>query len=268
MSGSLRLPAARFGGRRGRGRGPGGAGCGGCRPRRRRRGLLVLAGSGPGCWPWFWSWLLAAAVLLLVLLVAVLACWCPAVLAVLRFCVWPVLLAGPAVLALVLASGRWLWSPGRRRPAGGPGCAALARGALGLPSGCAPVAARCAPAGRSRAAGRPAAGPGAGRALGLGGRVCSTAGCRRAGRWCGSPGARCRRRLAGAAAALAGGCRPPDWAALIASTSCAFFMEPAPVMPMPPAIALRSASSMELSPPPRFLRGAPRRRLRIEVSVT
>ena len=42
----------------------------------------------------------------------------------------------------------------------------------------------------------------------------------------------------------------------MASTSCAFFMEPAPVMPRPPAIALRSASSMELSPPPRFFAGA------------
>ena len=50
--------------------------------------------------------------------------------------------------------------------------------------------------------------------------------------------------------------RWPPWAALIASTSCAFFMEPAPLMPMPPAIALRSASSMELSPPPRFFAGA------------
>ena len=45
------------------------------------------------------------------------------------------------------------------------------------------------------------------------------------------------------------------WAALIASTSWAFFIEPAPAMPMPPAIDLRSASSMELSPPPRFLAG-------------
>ena len=39
----------------------------------------------------------------------------------------------------------------------------------------------------------------------------------------------------------------------MASTSCAFFMEPAPEMPMPAAIDLRSARSMELSPPPRFL---------------
>jgi len=46
---------------------------------------------------------------------------------------------------------------------------------------------------------------------------------------------------------------PPDWAALIASTSCAFFMEPAPRIPRPPAIDFRSASSMELSPPDRFL---------------
>ena len=48
-------------------------------------------------------------------------------------------------------------------------------------------------------------------------------------------------------------CAAPVWAALIASTSCAFFMPPAPAMPMPPAIDFRSASSMELSPPPRFL---------------
>jgi hypothetical protein len=39
---------------------------------------------------------------------------------------------------------------------------------------------------------------------------------------------------------------------LIASTSWAFFMEPAPTIPMPAAIDLRSAISMELSPPPRF----------------
>ena len=38
----------------------------------------------------------------------------------------------------------------------------------------------------------------------------------------------------------------------MASTSCAFFMEPLPAMPMPPAIALRSASSIALSPPVRF----------------
>ena len=47
--------------------------------------------------------------------------------------------------------------------------------------------------------------------------------------------------------------RAPVWAALMASTSCAFFMLPAPAMPMPPAIDFRSAISMELSPPPRFL---------------
>jgi hypothetical protein len=39
---------------------------------------------------------------------------------------------------------------------------------------------------------------------------------------------------------------------LIASTSCGFFMEPAPLMPRPPAIAFRSATSMVLSPPLRF----------------
>ena len=49
---------------------------------------------------------------------------------------------------------------------------------------------------------------------------------------------------------------PGDWAALIASTSCAFFMEPAPAIPMPAAMDFRSAISMELSPPPRFF-GAP-----------
>ena len=59
---------------------------------------------------------------------------------------------------------------------------------------------------------------------------------------------------------VAGLAGPPDWAALIASISCAFFIEPAPEMPMPPAIAFRSASSMELSPPPRFLAEARRQR--------
>jgi hypothetical protein len=44
---------------------------------------------------------------------------------------------------------------------------------------------------------------------------------------------------------------------LIASTSWAFFMEPAPTIPMPAAIDLRSAISMELSPPPRFFGGFP-----------
>ena len=45
---------------------------------------------------------------------------------------------------------------------------------------------------------------------------------------------------------------PPDWAALMALTSSAFFIEPAPEIPRPPAIAFRSAISIELSPPPRF----------------
>ncbi len=54
-----------------------------------------------------------------------------------------------------------------------------------------------------------------------------------------------------------GGAPPPDWAALMASTSWAFFMLPEPEMPMLPAICLRSAISMELSPPPRFLGAAP-----------
>ena len=48
----------------------------------------------------------------------------------------------------------------------------------------------------------------------------------------------------------------PDCAPLIASMSWAFFMVAAPGMPMPAAIDFRSAISMELSPPPRFL-GAP-----------
>ncbi len=42
----------------------------------------------------------------------------------------------------------------------------------------------------------------------------------------------------------------------MASTSCAFFMEPVPRMPRPPAIDFRSASSMVLSPPDRFLGAA------------
>ena len=48
----------------------------------------------------------------------------------------------------------------------------------------------------------------------------------------------------------------PVCAALIASISWAFFMEPLPEIPMPPAIAFRSARSMELSPPERFLEAA------------
>ena len=50
---------------------------------------------------------------------------------------------------------------------------------------------------------------------------------------------------------------PPDCAALIASTSWAFFIELAPEMPMPPAIFLRSARSIELRPPPRFFVAGP-----------
>jgi hypothetical protein len=46
---------------------------------------------------------------------------------------------------------------------------------------------------------------------------------------------------------------PPAWEALMASTSWAFFMPAVPEMPMPRAIWRRSARSMELSPPPRFL---------------
>jgi hypothetical protein len=42
----------------------------------------------------------------------------------------------------------------------------------------------------------------------------------------------------------------PDWAARIASTSCAFFIVRAPLMPSPPAICLSSGSSLLLSPPP------------------
>ena len=38
----------------------------------------------------------------------------------------------------------------------------------------------------------------------------------------------------------------------MALTSSAFFIEPAPEMPRPPAIAFRSAISIELSPPLRF----------------
>ena len=49
---------------------------------------------------------------------------------------------------------------------------------------------------------------------------------------------------------------PPLWADLMASTSWAFFMELVPEIPMPAAIDFRSASSMELSPPARFLEPA------------
>ena len=39
----------------------------------------------------------------------------------------------------------------------------------------------------------------------------------------------------------------------MASTSWAFFIDPVPRMPRPPAIDFRSANSMELSPPDFFL---------------
>ncbi len=42
----------------------------------------------------------------------------------------------------------------------------------------------------------------------------------------------------------------------MALTSSAFFIEPAPEIPSPPAIDLRSAISIELSPPLRFLGAA------------
>ena len=42
----------------------------------------------------------------------------------------------------------------------------------------------------------------------------------------------------------------------MASTSWAFFIEPAPGMARPAAIDFRSARSIELSPPLRFLAGA------------
>ena len=58
------------------------------------------------------------------------------------------------------------------------------------------------------------------------------------------------------------------WAALIASTSWAFFMAPEPAMPMPLAIALRSARSMELSPPAAFFFGAAPTSDAVVISVT
>ncbi len=45
---------------------------------------------------------------------------------------------------------------------------------------------------------------------------------------------------------------------MIASTSWAFFIDPAPGIPMPDAIDLRSAISMVLSPPPRFFESSVR----------
>ena len=51
--------------------------------------------------------------------------------------------------------------------------------------------------------------------------------------------------------------RPPDWAALMASTRSAFFIEPAPETPSPEASDFRSAMSIELSPPARFLGAEP-----------
>ena len=60
-------------------------------------------------------------------------------------------------------------------------------------------------------------------------------------------------RVTFGALVLAGAALAPAWAALMASTSWAFFIDPAPETPIPPAIDLRSASSMELRPPPFFL---------------
>jgi hypothetical protein len=60
---------------------------------------------------------------------------------------------------------------------------------------------------------------------------------------------------------------PPDWARLMASTSSGFFMERAPEMPMLPAIAFRSATSMELSPP-RFFGASAAASVDSMVSVT
>ena len=217
VSGSLRPPPP---GGCGRGRGPGGAGCGG-RPRRRPRPpgrpgspLVVVAGSAALV-------LLAAgrcwsAVLLLV------ACWLRCL---------P--LAGPA------AAGRRCWSPllvallvPLLVAAAGPAARSLLVAALlaGSPR-CRPAVAlalsSCAVvlrAGRSS------------RVLTLLGGACAA---RRA--WPGLP-ARAGRSPDW----------PPDWpawAALMASTSWAFFIEPAPLMPRPPAIDFRSASSIVLRPP-------------------
>ena len=42
---------------------------------------------------------------------------------------------------------------------------------------------------------------------------------------------------------------PPDWADRMASTSWAFFIVLAPLIPRPPAICLSSGSSLLLNPP-------------------
>ena len=190
----------------------------------------------------------------LVVALVALVCWfcwrsclvvlvaCVAVLALVAVLV-PVLRCGPGsrscAAVLVRRPGRR--GPGCRGPGCGPGAAAGPAGgcAAGPGAGRGPGRrawswSRAAGASRRAAAGSPA----------LGGSALATRPWARP--WARSSA---RGRSARPATGSPAGCWPPDWAALIASTSCAFFMEPAPRMPRPPAIDFRSASSMELSPP-------------------
>ena len=210
---------------RGRGRGRGGAGCGGCRP----SSVAVLL--PPGRW--------------------------------LR---WLALVAGPVC------------GPGRLRScspsaAGLPSRLLVARSAavcwsppwslvavLRRSRSCSPSAGRCPAVASLPARSRPAAcrarGPVALR------RSCASrlvAGCLR--RWLGLLGPRllgARSRALGLGSLLALSARRALAAALgglDGLDELRLLHLPAPAMPRPPAIDLRSASSMELSPPPRFLPG-------------
>ena len=128
----------------------------------------------------------------------------------------------------------------------GPSCSVLlpcpADGPAACPAACCLLRRPASPASPAARAASPA------RAAGCFSAVCSGGGLRRLG---------CSGCCSGCFSGCLPRAAPPLWAALIASTSWAFFIEPAPAMPMPPAIALRSASSMELSPPPRFLGAEP-----------
>ena len=237
VSGSLRWPP-RSAGRLPRSRPPTARGCGGCRPARRR---TVAGCCGPAGGRWFWLPPLVAAA-------------GPALVAA-RSCCRPAVAAGCRSLRCrrcSVAAGRSRSGCGRG-PVCGPGasCCGLRAGRCrGRRSGCS-LAACCADWCRLRCLSRA--------------RLRRGLGCSRPRLAGAAGGCSARRRRA----ALPG-CRwtPPDWAALMASTSCAFFIEPAPGMPRPPAIDFRSASSMELSPPASsWGRARRRRRCRTERRV-
>ena len=102
---------------------------------------------------------------------------------------------------------------------------------------------------RTLGAGRVGAGPVARGRLGAPGGVGRAVG----GTSCLRPTCSGASRFGDSLRGAVGALWPPDWAARMASTSWAFFMLPAPLIPRPPAICLSSGSSLLLSPPPVFL---------------